>query len=47
MKIQRRYIHGFFVEFKGPALYIIIFIAKTIEVSIATIRLVYVNKENA
>lgn len=34
----------FLLNLSGPALYIIIFIAKTIEVSIATIRLVYVNK---
>lgn len=34
----------FLLSLSGPALYIIIFIAKTIEVSIATIRLVYVNK---
>ncbi|NLO09708.1 MAG: DUF2179 domain-containing protein [Clostridiales bacterium] len=34
----------FLLNLSGPALYIIIFIAKTIEVSISTIRLVYVNK---
>ena len=34
----------FLINLSGPILYIIIFIAKTIEVSIATIRLVYVNK---
>lgn len=34
----------FLLNLSGHALYIIIFIAKTIEVSIATIRLVYVNK---
>ena len=34
----------FFLNLSGPALYIIIFVAKTIEVSIATIRLVFVNK---
>lgn len=34
----------FLINLTGPILYIIIFIAKTIEVSIATIRLVYVNK---
>jgi uncharacterized protein YebE (UPF0316 family) len=32
------------MNLSGPVLYIIIFIAKTIEVSISTIRLVYVNK---
>lgn len=32
------------MNLSGPALYIIIFLAKTIEVSISTIRLVYVNK---
>ena len=34
----------FLMNLSGPVLYIIIFIAKTIEVSISTIRLVYVNK---
>ena len=34
----------FLLSLSGPALYIIIFIAKTIEVTISTIRLVYVNK---
>ncbi len=34
----------FLLSLRGPSLYIIIFIAKTIEVSISTIRLVYVNK---
>jgi len=34
----------FLMKLNGPILYIIIFIAKTIEVSISTIRLVYVNK---
>lgn len=34
----------FLMSLSGPILYIIIFLAKTIEVSIATIRLVYVNK---
>lgn len=34
----------FLLSLSGPALYIIVFLAKTIEVSIATIRLVYVNK---
>ncbi|NLY48019.1 MAG: DUF2179 domain-containing protein [Clostridiales bacterium] len=35
---------GFLLNLKGPILYLIIFAAKTIEVSISTIRLVYVNK---
>lgn len=34
----------FLMNLTGPALYIIIFLAKIIEVSIATIRLVYINK---
>lgn len=34
----------FLMSLSGPILYIIIFLTKTIEVSIATIRLVYVNK---
>ena len=34
----------FLMELSGPVLYIIIFLAKTVEVSISTIRLVYVNK---
>lgn len=34
----------FLMNLSGPILYIIIFFAKTIEVSIATIRSVYVNK---
>lgn len=34
----------FLMSLSGPILYLMIFIAKTIEVSIATIRLVYVNK---
>ena len=34
----------FLLSLSGPSLYIIVFLAKTIEVSIATIRLVYVNK---
>ncbi len=34
----------FLLNLSGPALYIIVFVAKTIEVSISTIRLVYVNK---
>lgn len=34
----------FLMNLSGPVLYIIIFVAKTIEVSISTIRLVYVNK---
>ncbi|HHT87664.1 MAG TPA: DUF2179 domain-containing protein [Clostridiales bacterium] len=34
----------FLLNLSGPVLYILIFAAKTIEVSIATIRLVYVNK---
>ena len=35
---------NFLLNLSGPVLYIIIFVAKTIEVSISTIRLVYVNK---
>ncbi|NLJ97629.1 MAG: hypothetical protein GX321_10815 [Clostridiales bacterium] len=35
---------NFLLSLSGPVLYIIILVAKTIEVSIATIRLVYVNK---
>ena len=34
----------FFMSLEGPLLYFIIFIAKIIEVSISTIRIVYVNK---
>ncbi|TAH69175.1 MAG: DUF2179 domain-containing protein [Anaerolineaceae bacterium] len=34
----------FLMNLSGPLLYIIIFLAKTVEVSISTIRLVYVNK---
>ena len=34
----------FLLNINGPILYIIIFFAKTIEVSISTIRLVYINK---
>jgi uncharacterized protein YebE (UPF0316 family) len=34
----------FLMNLTGPILYIIIFLAKTVEVSISTIRLVYVNK---
>lgn len=34
----------FLINLKGPILYLIIFAAKTVEVSISTIRLVYVNK---
>ncbi|WP_312815860.1 DUF5698 domain-containing protein [Sedimentibacter sp.] len=34
----------FLMNLQGPILYIIIFLAKIIEVSIATIRLVYINK---
>lgn len=34
----------FLMSLSGPILYIIIFLAKTVEVSISTIRLVYVNK---
>ena len=35
---------GFLMNLSGPILYLIIFAAKTIEVSIATVRLVLVNK---
>lgn len=35
---------NFLLSLSGPVLYTIIFMAKTIEVSISTIRLVYVNK---
>ena len=34
----------FLMNLQGPALYLIIFFAKIIEVSISTIRLVYINK---
>lgn len=34
----------FLMNLKGPILYLIIFAAKTVEVSISTIRVVYVNK---
>lgn len=34
----------FLMSLSGPILYIMIFLAKTVEVSISTIRLVYVNK---
>lgn len=34
----------FLLKISGPALYIIIFVAKTFEVSISTIRLVFINK---
>ena len=34
----------FLMSLSGPILYIMIFLAKTVEVSIATIRLVYINK---
>ncbi|HCX63264.1 MAG TPA: hypothetical protein DHU59_12620 [Clostridiales bacterium] len=39
-----RCIMDFLMNLHGPILYIIIFLAKIIEVSIATIRLVYINK---
>jgi len=34
----------FLLNLKGPILYIFIFVAKTVEIAISTIRLVYVNK---
>ncbi len=34
----------FLINFSGPILYIVIFLAKTIEISISTIRIMYVNK---
>ena len=35
---------GFLINLSGPAMYIMIFAGKTIEVSLSTIRLVYINK---
>lgn len=35
---------NFLMNLNGPLLYIVIFIAKTIEISISTIRIMYVNK---
>lgn len=35
---------GFLLNLRGPTLYVLIFLAKTIEVSITTIRIVYVNR---
>lgn len=34
----------FLMNLQGPALYLFIFVAKTVEISISTVRLVYVNK---